>query len=448
MRVSRTLHSRSGRLPMILSSLPDIAGMIILMGVLNWLRRKYRTSSIDLWMLGLLFILAEAIAVVVLRNYAAWSQAAHVVALDAYVAAGITFGWAAREDFVPGELHLPLFLLPTLPLFAITTLYGLGANSTRTYLLLVAGSLTLGVGYSILCLGNDWKFRGRLLGFQFLIWLPMIWMAKTAQFRLLVYWGLTCLYLMVAASFRKRIQRGRIGGLVVVSGFILWALCFLAHPFVRNLPSLYDIDEQLWTMQKFFVIIGMVLVLLEEQTRRLEQEAMHDPLTGLPNRRLFDDRLLQAISRASRTQLSSAVFVIDLDNFKMINDTLGHRAGDLVLARVGAMLRSKIRSSDTLARCGGDEFNVIVNDLARASDCERIAETLRAAVASVELPSDSRVVLTASIGYAICPDEVTDPTELCELADIRMYKDKRMSRSALHRMGFVTTQLLPPTGST
>ncbi len=430
-----------------LSSLPDIAGMVILMGVLDWLRRKYRGSSIDLWMLGLLFILLETVAVAVLRNFPAWNHAAHAMALDAYVAAGVTFGWAAREDFIPGELHLPLFLLPTLPLFAINTMYGLGVSSTSSYLVLASSSLILGVGYSMFCLGGDWDFRSRLLGLQLLVWLPMIWMARTAQFRLLVYWGLTCLYLMVAASFRKRVQRGRIGGLVVVSGFILWALCFLAHPFVRNVPLLYDFDEQLWTMQKFFVIIGMVLVLLEEQTRRLEQEAMHDPLTGLPNRRLFDDRLVQAISRSNRTQLSSAVFVIDLDNFKTINDTLGHRAGDLVLARVGAMLRSKIRSSDTLARCGGDEFNVIVNDLARSSDCERIAETLRAAVSSVELPSEARIVLTASIGYAICPDEVTDPTELCELADVRMYKDKRMSRSALTRMGFVTTQLLPPTGS-
>jgi diguanylate cyclase (GGDEF)-like protein len=432
---------------MILSSLPDIAGMIILMGVLNWLRCKYRESSFDLWMLGLLFILMEAISVAVLRNSPSWSHAAHAMALDAYVAAGVTFGWASREDLIPGEIHLPLFLLPAVPLFAMTTLYGWGITSTTAYLVLVSASLVLGVGYSVLLLPGDWKFRTQLLAIHLLIWLPMIWMAKTAQLRLLVYWGLTCLYLMIAASFRKRIQRGRIGGLVVVTGFTIWAFCFLAHPFVRSVPLLFDIDEQLWTMQKFFVIIGMVLVLLEEQTRRLEQEAMHDPLTGLPNRRLFDDRLLQAISRSSRTQLSAAVFIIDLDNFKIINDTLGHRAGDLVLARVGTMLRSKIRSSDTLARCGGDEFNVIVNDLARPSDCERIAETLRAAVASVELPPDARTVLTASIGYAICPDEVLDPTELCELADIRMYRDKRMSRSALSKMGFITTQLLPPTGS-
>ena len=432
---------------MLLSSLPDIAGMVILMGVLNWLRAKYRESSFDLWMLGLLFILFEAVAVAILRNSPSFSHAAHAMALDSYVAAGVTFGWAAREDLIPGEMRLPLFLLPAIPLFAGTTLYGWGVTSTTVYLALVFTSLILGVGYSALFLPGDWKFRAKVLAIHLLIWSPMIWMAKTAQLRLLVYWGLTCLYLMVAASFRKRVQRGRIGGLVVVTGFVVWALCFLAHPFVRNIPFLFDIDEQLWTMQKFFVIIGMVLVLLEEQTRRLEQEAMHDSLTGLPNRRLFDDRLLQAISRADRTHLSAAVFIIDLDNFKMINDTLGHRAGDLVLARVGSMLRSKIRSSDTLARCGGDEFNVIVNDLARAGDCERIAETLRAAVASVEMPSEAKTVLTASIGYALCPDEVSDPTELCELADIRMYKDKRMSRSALSRMGFITTQLLPPTGS-
>ena len=417
------------------------------MGVLNWLRLKYRESSFDLWMIGLMFILLEAIAVAVLRNSPTWSHAAHAMALDAYVAAGVTFGWAAREDLIPGEMRLPLFLLPAIPLFAITTLYGWGVTSTTVYLVLVFTSLILGVTYSAFLVPGYWKFRMSLLAIHLVIWSPMIWMAYTSQLRLLVYWGLTCLYLMIAACFRKRIQHGRIGGLVVVTGFVLWALCFLAHPFVRGVPILFDIDEQLWTMQKFFVIIGMVLVLLEEQTRRLEQEAMHDPLTGLPNRRLFDDRLLQAISRANRTQLSAAVFVIDLDNFKIINDTLGHRAGDLVLARVGTMLRSKIRSSDTLARCGGDEFNVIVNDLGRASDCERIAETLRSAIASVELPPDARIVLMASIGYAICPDEVTDPTELCELADIRMYKDKRMSRSALHRMGFITTQLLPPTGS-
>jgi diguanylate cyclase (GGDEF)-like protein len=414
-----------------LLSLPDIAGMVILMGVLDWLRRKYRDSSVDLWMLGLLFILLEAVAVAVLKNSPSLSRVSHAMALDAYVLAGVTFGWAARQDMIPGQWHLPLFLLPAVPLFALTTIYGWDVKTRPAYLTIVALSLVVGAIYAARFIRGTWRFRGKLLAIHAAIWAPMIWMAATGQLRLLVYWGLTCLYLLVALSFRNRVQRGRIGGLVIVAGFIVWALCFLAHPFVRNVPFYYDLDEQLWTMQKFFVIIGMLLVLLEEQTRRLEEDAMHDPLTGLPNRRLFDDRLLQALSRARRTGLSAAVFVIDLDNFKIINDTHGHRTGDLVLARAGQVLKAKIRSSDTLARCGGDEFSVIVNDLTRPGDCERIAEALRAAVASVDLPAGAKTPLSGSVGYALYPDDVSEAVELCELADVRMYKDKRTNRAAV-----------------
>ena len=430
-----------------LLSLPDIAGMIILMGVLDWLRRKYRDSSVNLWMLGLMFILLEAVAVAVLRNASPpLYRASHAMALDAYVLAGITFGWAAREDLIPGQSQLPLFLLPTVPLFVMTTLYGWGVTSTVAYLAVAIASLVLGAGYGAAFIRGSWQFRVRLLGIHTLMWAPMLWMASTHQLRLLAYWGLTCLYLLVAVSFRNRVRRGRIGGLIIVTGFIVWALCFLAHPFVRSLPFYFDMDEQLWTMQKFFVIIGMLLVLLEEQTQRLVGEAMHDPLTGLPNRRLFDDRLVQAMSRAQRTGLSAAVFVVDLDNFKTINDTHGHRTGDVVLARAGDVLKAKIRSSDTLARCGGDEFSVIVNDLTRPGDCERIAQMLRAAVASVEMPSGDPSTMRGSVGYALYPDDVSSAAELCELADVRMYKDKRRNRLAGLEAGLVSAKAEIPTG--
>ncbi len=430
-----------------LLSLPDIAGMIILMGVLDWLRRKYRDSSVDLWMLGLMFILLEAVAVAVLRNATPYLyRASHAMALDAYVLAGVTFGWAAREDLIPGQWHLPLFLLPAVPLFIMTTLYGWGVTSTAAYLSVGIASLVLGAGYGVAFIRGSWQFRVELVVIHTIMWAPMLWMAATHQLRLLAYWGLTCLYLLVAVSFRNRVRRGRIGGLIIVTGFIVWALCFLAHPFVRSLPFYFDVDEQLWTMQKFFVIIGMLLVLLEEQTQRLVGEAMHDPLTGLPNRRLFDDRLVQAMSRAQRTGLSAAVFVVDLDNFKIINDTHGHRTGDVVLARAGDVLKTNIRSSDTLARCGGDEFSVIVNDLARPGDCDRIAEMLRAAVASVELPYGAPSTMRGSVGYALYPDDVSSPAELCELADVRMYKDKRRNRLAGSEAGLASAKAEVPTG--
>ena len=413
--------------------LPDIAAMIILMGVLDRLRRKHRDSGVNLWMLGMTFILIEAIAVAFLQGSPALSNAAHALALDAYLLAAVTFGWAAREDMFPGLglMATPLFLPPALPLLALTTIYGLNVQSPKPYVYIATTSLVLGVLYVLLFITKSRPFRLRLAVVHLILWGPMTWMAYAGQLRLLIYWGLGCLYLMVAFSFRRRIRREDIGGLVIVIGFIVWAFCFFAHPFVRAIPFYNNLVEQVWTMQKFLVIIGMLLVLLEDQTRRLTAEALHDPLTGLPNRRLFEDRLAQAMSRAHRTGRIAALFVIDLDNFKQINDTHGHRTGDLVLTLASNTLKSKIRAMDTLARCGGDEFNVIVNDLTRPEDCERIAEALRSAVAAVDLPSGSKLHMRGSVGYALFPNDVSTATELSELADVRMYRDKREHGAAL-----------------
>ena len=412
-----------------LLSLPDIAAMLILMGVLDWLRRKHRDASVDLWMLGLTFILLETLAVAILKGSPALAIAAHAFALDAYVLAAVTFGWAARKDLLPASLRLPLFLPPAFPLFAMATMYGFNLLVARVYLYTAGASLLFGVVYIVGFVKSGWAFRVRLLVTHCILWAPIIWLAALRDLRMMIYWGLCCLYLLVALSFRKCVRRGGIGGIVIVTGFVLWAGCFLAHPLVRTLPVWNGLNEEIWTMQKFLVIIGMLLVLLEDQTELLKREAMHDPLTGLPNRRLFEDRLVQALERARRSGRSAAMFVIDLDNFKDINDTHGHRTGDLVLERTSSVLRAKLRGSDTLARWGGDEFNVIVNDLQRPEDCDLIAETLRTAIRSVDVPKGSGP-LRGSIGYAIFPNDVADATELCELADVRMYREKR-KRQAL-----------------
>ena len=408
-----------------LSSLPDVAALLILMGVLNWLRRRHRDASVNLWMLALTFILIEAIAFGVLHGSPGLSRAMHAVALDAYLLAAVTFGWAAREDLIPGLTHLPLFLPPAVPLLALCTAYGLDIAWPSFYLNATLFSLVAGVVYILFLLAGQHAFKARLLLVHLVIWAPMSWMAYVYNLRLLVYWGLGCLYLLVAVSFRKRVQPNGIGGLMIVSGFCVWALCFFAHAFVRRYPEWDAVNAQIWTMQKFFVIIGMVLVLLEEQTRRLQLEAIHDALTGLPNRRLFDDRLAQALGIARRSRRRGAVFVVDLDKFKQINDEYGHRSGDLVLIRAGEKLKSRIRATDTIARAGGDEFNIIVTDLQRPDDCRRIAEGLRNGMAEVEMPEGVTHQLSGSIGYAIFPDDGIDAEELCDLADVRMYKDKR-----------------------
>ena len=163
---------------------------------------------------------------------------------------------------------------------------------------------------------------------------------------------------------------------------------------------------------------------------RLAHQALHDPLTALPNRLLFQDRLQQAIGRAERNAKRAAVLWIDLDHFKTVNDTLGHRAGDTVLRQVAQRLSGSLRKSDTVARIGGDEFTVILGDMEDSAAAEHLAaimlESLRVPVA---LP-DRSVTVTASIGISLYPNHGQDSSTLVRNADIAMYEAKKGGKNA------------------
>jgi diguanylate cyclase (GGDEF)-like protein len=153
--------------------------------------------------------------------------------------------------------------------------------------------------------------------------------------------------------------------------------------------------------------------------------ATHDPLTGLPNRTLIRDRIEQMLARSRRGRTPVAAIFIDLDNFKLINDTLGHSAGDELLRSVAARLGAVLRETDALGRLGGDEFVVIAEDMSLAAGPELIAERLFEALAEPFTlgPSESRVEISASIGLA-CSDGDTSSEELLRNADIAMYRAK------------------------
>ncbi|HTC36828.1 MAG TPA: EAL domain-containing protein [Bryobacteraceae bacterium] len=171
---------------------------------------------------------------------------------------------------------------------------------------------------------------------------------------------------------------------------------------------------------------------------RLAFQAQHDTLTGLPNRLLFQDRVQQAMRSAARHGKKAAVIWIDLDKYKHINDTLGHRVGDEVLCEVGRRLETCLRQSDSVARVGGDEFTVLVQDLAQAEDAERVADKILAAFALPFQLSTRDSMIAASLGISIFPDHGDDPITLLRNADLAMYSAKRagggtyrMFRSAL-----------------
>ena len=167
---------------------------------------------------------------------------------------------------------------------------------------------------------------------------------------------------------------------------------------------------------------------LKRQTELLNFQAYHDALTGLPNRTLFEDRLQQSISRAKSRQEKLALLFIDLDNFKQINDTLGHDFGDAVLQIVAKRFLQCIRSEDTLARLGGDEFTVLIQNLERASATAAIAQKLNESLKTPITVNGHELHLSASIGISIYPKDATEKQDLFKYADTAMYKAKEMGR--------------------
>lgn len=167
----------------------------------------------------------------------------------------------------------------------------------------------------------------------------------------------------------------------------------------------------------------------KEAREQLYHMAHHDMLTGLPNRILFKDRLKQARALAKRHQHQLAVLFLDLDRFKIINDTLGHAAGDIMLKETARRLTSCVREVDTVARLGGDEFTVILGELKDDEAAEKVARKILKALAKPLVVEESELFITTSIGIAMYPDHVDDPAALIKAADIAMYHAKAQGRN-------------------
>ena len=169
---------------------------------------------------------------------------------------------------------------------------------------------------------------------------------------------------------------------------------------------------------------------LKSSAARLESLAHYDTLTGLPNRRLGQSRLEQALARAKRHAERVGVLFIDLDRFKTINDSLGHPVGDELLVAIGARMSERLRDEDTLARLGGDEFLLVIESLHQPEDAGIVAqELIRLLERPFRLPSGHEVYVGASVGISLFPDDALEVTTLIQHADVAMYQAKEQGRN-------------------
>jgi len=165
-----------------------------------------------------------------------------------------------------------------------------------------------------------------------------------------------------------------------------------------------------------------------EYEDRIRFLASHDPLTNIPNRQLFIDRLTMAIKTSHRKGTKTAVMFIDLDGFKSVNDTMGHDAGDVVLQKTAARLSECIRESDTVGRFGGDEFTVILTEITKRGTVSQIARRMIELISEPFDYMDMKANIGCSIGISIYPDNSEDPRELIMLADNAMYQVKNSGK--------------------
>lgn len=168
-----------------------------------------------------------------------------------------------------------------------------------------------------------------------------------------------------------------------------------------------------------------------EAEAQLLHQALADELTGLPNRRLLSDRLAQSLAAARREGTTFAFLYIDLDGFKLVNDSLGHATGDRLLADVGGRLKARTREADTLARIGGDEFAVILNRIDSRDDAQRVAEQLLQSLAAPFQVDGHEITIGASIGISIFPGTASENDDLLQQADSAMYAAKRSGKNRI-----------------
>ncbi len=409
------------------SKLPDLAAVGLLAVAFATVARRSQAQVSAWWLAGWVMIALHYAGFIFVSSPGRMGAIALYIGVAAFAWAGILFMWASVPTRQNRSNHwLLAALLATSSIYIDLIAVNPAASWALVPAAILFGALPLAVALFNLRSKQNSPLR----------WATVALYSCLSVF-LLVFQQrpgdgpdvalnavLFAIYFGCFVHFWFAYRRTTSGALLTTVGFFAWAMVFVVAPAIRTFLPNVHLESEVWNLPEYVVAAGMILLLLEEQIEHNHYLALHDELTGLPNRRLFQDRLMRALERARRTGSKAALLVIDLDQFKHVNDTLGHHAGDQVLKRVGAIFSARIRRSDTVARTGGDEFSVILDQPISRSDAELVATSLAELIHEPFEVAGQMIQVGASVGIAVFPEDAADAEGLCIAADQRMYDFK------------------------
>ncbi len=240
----------------------------------------------------------------------------------------------------------------------------------------------------------------------------------------------------------KEIEQGGylpVLALTAQPSFKIAALEAGARDFISKPFDLLEVHKRIHNMLE----VRLLYKELAQYSKAQQALALHDPLTGLPNRRLLEDRIETTLQHANRNHHKAAIMYLDLDGFKAINDTYGHSYGDEVLKIVSQRLLASSRKEDTVARLGGDEFMVVLGEVSGLADAQGPAAKLVEAVSEPFFINDLTLRLSTSIGISIYPDDAETVEALISIADYALYEAKRGGKNRFCTTSAGPTAVLP-----
>ncbi|HTV64043.1 MAG TPA: GGDEF domain-containing protein [Bryocella sp.] len=406
--------------------LPNLVALAVLVAVFWAISRKAFTERLHYWLAGWVLVLLHFTAEFLAGGEHPWTAIAEIIAVDTLLLAGIAF-LISVAPASSRKRRFTLALAIAVPTLAYATGAFLDVSSKGFYFAALAAEI---FALTICCSKQLSQNSLRTLMALVLVacaTASTAWAiaAGNPDFGVSVF--LAALNFSIAILYTSCYRRASVGVITTVVGFVLWGAVFPLALLVARLTSGFGPGAEAWNIPKYIVAVGMILTLFEEQIQTSRYHAYHDDLTGLPNRRLLSDRLNLALAHARRSRFKVAVFQLDLDRFKEINDTYGHRIGDLTLQEVAMRLAACVQPGDTLARSGGDEFTVI-SQVEDTKATEDLVAALEAALSVPMIIDDKEVLTGLSIGVALYPDDGVNADQLHAAADRAMYVVKRSSR--------------------